>query len=283
KLGINAIELMPFNEFEGNNSWGYNPDFYFAPDKYYGTKNALKEFIDSCHSKRIAVIMDIALNRSFGLSPMVQLYFDNSTNRPAANNPWFNPVAKHAFNVGYDMNHESLDTRYFTSRVVEHWLNEYKIDGFRFDLSKGFTQTATCDNNGGNCNVNGWSNYDASRVAIWKRYYDTVQTKSSNAYVILDHFAANTEEKELSEYGMLLWGNQNHNFSQATMGYAQDWNFEGGIFTQRGWANPHLITYMESHDEERIMYKNIQFGNSSGNYNVKDLATALRRTEMSTA
>jgi 1,4-alpha-glucan branching enzyme len=42
KLGINAIELMPFNEFEGNESWGYNPSFYFAPDKYYGTKNALK-------------------------------------------------------------------------------------------------------------------------------------------------------------------------------------------------------------------------------------------------
>lgn len=282
-LGINAIELMPFNEFEGNNSWGYNPDFYFAPDKYYGPKNTLKQFIDSCHSKGIAVIMDIALNHSFGLSPMVQLYFDNTNNRPAGNNPWFNPVTRHAFNVGYDMNHESLDTRYFTSRVVEHWLKEYKIDGFRFDLSKGFTQTATCDNNGGNCNVNAWSNYDAGRVAIWKRYYDTVQIKSQDAYVILEHFADNTEEKELAEYGMLLWGNHNHNFSQATMGYAQDWNFEGGIFTQRGWQKPHLITYMESHDEERIMYKNIQFGNSSGSYNVKDLNTALRRTEMSAA
>ena len=58
---------MPFNEFEGNDSWGYNPDFYFAPDKYYGPKNTLKEFIDSCHSKGIAVIMDIALNHSFGI------------------------------------------------------------------------------------------------------------------------------------------------------------------------------------------------------------------------
>ena len=38
KLGITAIEVMPFNEFEGNNSWGYNPDFYFAPDKMYGTE-----------------------------------------------------------------------------------------------------------------------------------------------------------------------------------------------------------------------------------------------------
>jgi 1,4-alpha-glucan branching enzyme len=280
-LGINAIELMPFNEFEGNNSWGYNPDFYFAPDKYYGPKNSLKEFIDSCHSKGIAVIMDIALNHSFGLSPMVQLYFDNANNRPSPDNPWFNPVTKHAFNVGYDMNHESLDTRYFTGRVVEHWLKEYKIDGFRFDLSKGFTQTATCDNNGNNCNVNAWSNYDAGRVAIWKRYFDTVQSKSSDAYVILEHFATNSEEKELADYGMLFWGNHNHNFSQATMGFSQDWNFEGGIFTQRGWTKPHLITYMESHDEERIMYKNLQFGNSSGSYNIKDLNTALRRTEMS--
>ncbi len=154
---------MPFNEFEGNESWGYNPDFYFAPDKYYGPKNTLKEFIDSCHKKGMAVIMDIALNHSFGLSPMVQLYFDAANNRPAANNPWFNPVPKHAFNVGYDMNHESLATRYFVSRVVEHWLTEYKIDGFRFDLSKGFTQVQTCDASGNNCNVNNWGNYDASR------------------------------------------------------------------------------------------------------------------------
>ena len=45
RLGINAIEIMPFNEFEGNESWGYNPDFYFAPDKYYGTENALKALL----------------------------------------------------------------------------------------------------------------------------------------------------------------------------------------------------------------------------------------------
>jgi 1,4-alpha-glucan branching enzyme len=279
-LGINAIEIMPFNEFEGNNSWGYNPDFYFAPDKYYGPENTLKEFIDSCHSNGIAVIMDIALNHSFGLSPLVQLYFDAANNRPAADNPWFNPVARHAFNVGFDMNHESLATQYFTSRVVEHWLKEYKIDGFRFDLSKGFTQTKTCDDNGGNCNVNAWSDYDANRIAIWKRYYDTVQLKSANAYVILEHFAANAEEIELSDYGMLLWGNMNYSYAQASMGYPQDWNFEGGIFTKRNWSKPHLVTFMESHDEERIMYKNIQFGNSSGSYNIKELNTALKRSEL---
>lgn len=283
KLGINAIQFMPINEFEGNNSWGYNPDFYFAPDKYYGPKNDLKQFIDLAHSKGMAVIIDIALNHSFGLSPMVQMYWDAANNRPAANSPWFNPVAKHGFNVGYDMNHESLATRYFTSRVVEHWLVNYKIDGFRFDLSKGFTQTQTCDNNGNNCNVGSWSSYDASRVAIWKRYYDTLQLKSPGSYVILEHFATNSEELELSNSGMLLWGNMNNNYGQASMGYSSDWDLSYGIATQRGWSQPHLITFMESHDEERIGYKNISFGNVSAFQNVKDTNVSPRRMELAHA
>ncbi|HUR11952.1 MAG TPA: alpha-amylase family glycosyl hydrolase [Flavitalea sp.] len=278
RMGINAIELMPFNEFEGNISWGYNPSFYFAPDKYYGTKTRLKEFIDECHKQGIAVIMDIALNHSFGQSPMVQLYFSNG--RPDSTNPWFNPYPRHAFNVGYDMNHQSLATRSFTSRVVEHWLQEYKIDGFRFDLSKGFTQVNTCDNFGNNCNVGQWGSYDSSRVAIWKRYYDTVQQKSPGAYVILEHFADNSEEIVLSDYGMMLWGNVNGPFSDATKGVATA-NVDGALFTVRGWSKPHLIGYMESHDEERITYRSLQEGLSSGGYNIRDLNTALRRDEMS--
>ena len=286
-MGITAIELMPVNEFEGNSSWGYNPDFYFAPDKYYGPATNFKQFIDACHSKGIAVIMDIALNHSFGLAPMVQLYWDAVNNRPAANNPWFNPVQKHAYNVGYDMNHESLATRYFVSRVVEHWLVNYKIDGFRFDLSKGFTQTQTCDANGANCNVGTWGNYDASRIAIWKRYYDTLQLKSPGCYAILEHFADNSEETELSNYGMMPWGNAACSYTQAAEGYASGpcgtWNFDYGLSVARGWANPYLVTYMESHDEERVMFSAEQYGNSSGGYNIKTVATGLKRMELNAA
>lgn len=274
-MGVNAIEIMPFNEFEGNESWGYNPDFYLAPDKYYGPKNNLKEFVDSCHKNGIAVIMDIALNHATGLCPLAALYWNNSTNQPSATNPWFNVTATHPFNVFNDFNHESMATRYFTSRVVEHWLTEYKLDGFRFDLSKGFTQF-----NSGN-DVNLWSQYDASRVAIWKRYYDSCQLKSPGSYVILEHFAANSEEIELSDYGMLLWGNSNFNFTEASMGFVSTSNFESYLHSARGWNKPHLVSYMESHDEERMMYKNLQFGNNSNtSHNVRDLNTALRRIEL---
>lgn len=286
KLGINTIELMPVNEFEGNNSWGYNPDYYLAPDKYYGPKNDLKRFVDMAHSKGMAVVIDIALNHSFGLSPMVQLYWDATNNRPAANNPWFFQSARHPFNVGYDMNHGAAVTNYFFSRVVEHWLTEYKMDGFRFDLSKGFSTNNYCTT--GNCDtdteVGNWGNYDATRIAIWKKYYDTLQLKSPGSYAILEHFAANTEETELSNYGMLLWGNINHSFSQAAMGYDTEWNFDWALHVSRGWNNPYLVSYMESHDEERLMYKNINFGNQANpSHNTRSLPVALGRMGMSAA
>ena len=277
RLGINAIELMPFNEFEGNESWGYNPDYFLAPDKYYGPKNTLKEFIDSCHKNGIAVLMDIALNHTTGLNPLAALYWNNAANRPAPDNPWLNETARHPFNVFNDFNHESLRTRYFSSRVIEHWLQEYRLDGFRFDLSKGFTQV----NSGSNVDV--WSQYDASRVAIWKRYYDTCQLKSPGSIVILEHFAADQEEIELSNYGMLLWGNNSFQFQEAAMGFVtgSNSNFERYLHSVRGWTQPHLISYMESHDEERMMYKNLQFGNTSNpSHNVRDLNTALKRVEL---
>src|SRR5690606_37452532 len=71
KLGVNAIELMPVTEFNGNDSWGYNPTFMFAPDKYYGTKDKLKEFINVCHANGIAVILDVVMNQQDIPNPFV--------------------------------------------------------------------------------------------------------------------------------------------------------------------------------------------------------------------
>jgi 1,4-alpha-glucan branching enzyme len=283
KLGINAIEVMPFNEFEGNNSWGYNPDFYLAPDKMYGTETALKQFIDECHKQGIAVIMDMVLNHSFGSSPMVQMYFDATKNVPAANSPWFNQYATHAYNVGYQFNHESQATKDFTQRVLEHWLTKYHIDGYRFDLAKGFTQKRTCDATGNNCDVNAWSAYDQSRVNIWDTIYKQQQQISPGSYTILEMFADNSEETVYANQGMMVWGNLNYSFNQATMGYNDGSDFSWGIYKARNWSQPGLVTYQESHDEERLMYKNEQYGNSNGGYNIKQVATGLKRDEMATA
>lgn len=272
RLGINCIELMPIMEFEGNNSWGYNTSFALAADKAYGTANDLRAFIDSCHARGISVVLDMVLNHAFGQSPLVQMWWDGNT--VAANSPYFNPVAKHDFNVGFDFNHESEATKRYVNRVVRYWLEEFKFDGFRFDLSKGFTQKNTLGN------VGAWGNYDSSRVELWKAISDTIWAISPDAYVILEHFADNSEERVLAAYGMMLWGNLNHNFNEGTMGFMSNSNFSWGSYKNRGWSQPNLITYAESHDEERLMYRNLTFGAQSSTYNTRNLQTALKRMEL---
>ena len=272
ELGINAIELMPVNEFDGNNSWGYNPTYHYALDKYYGSPETFRAFVDECHARGIAVILDVVFNHAHERNPLAMLYWDQSAFRPAANNPWLNEEATHDFNVFFDFNHESFYTREYFKKVIRHWLEDYRVDGFRFDLSKGFTQNTNGPFDAGA--------YDAKRIETIKIYADQVWDSSPEAYVILEHFTANSEEQELINYGCMVWsGFGPHNeYLEAAMGYPS--NLSSVSYKSRGWTKPHLVAYMESHDEERMMYKNLQFGNSNGSYNVKNPSTALDRVEL---
>ena len=278
-LGVNAIELMPVMEFEGNDSWGYNPSFHLALDKYYGPKNDLKAFIDKAHSLGIAVVLDVVLNHIMGSAPFARLYWDAVNNRPAANNPWLNPIPKHDYNVGHDINHERLATQSYVDRVTSWWITQFNIDGFRFDLSKGFTQNNTLGN------VSAWGQYDQSRINILERMANKIWLINPLTYCILEHFANNDEETVLSNYGFMLWGNENSPYTQSSMGYSTNptCDVSPGYYNNRGWSQPNLVSYMESHDEERMMYKNITYGNASGAYNVKDPHTALNRTKEAAA
>lgn len=271
-LGINVLELMPVNEFEGNESWGYNPSFYFAPDKYYGPKDDLKKLIDTLHSHDIAVVIDMVMNHSYGQSPLVRMYWDAQNSRPAANNPWYNQVSPNpVFSWGYDFNHESEATRYFFDRVNAHWINEYHIDGYRFDFTKGLT------NKPGD-----GSAYDSQRINILKRYNNEIMKVDSTCYVILEHFAPDSEERVLTNDGMLSWENMNYSYNEATMGYndSNKSNFTDISYKAHGFSLPHLVGYMESHDEERLMFKNKEYGNSSGDYDITEIPTALERVKM---
>ena len=93
-LNINAIELMPVMEYEGNESWGYNTAFHMALDKYYGTEDKFKEFIDVCHQNGIAVILDIALKPCFWKKSHGTHVDERSRWRrlgtPSSRNPYFN-------------------------------------------------------------------------------------------------------------------------------------------------------------------------------------------------
>ncbi|GGP05510.1 hypothetical protein GCM10010992_21880 [Cloacibacterium rupense] len=280
-LGINAIQLMPIMEYEGNESWGYNTSFHMALDKFYGTKDKLKELVDICHQNGIAVILDVALNHAFGRNSLVRMWMNDPDGdgwgSPSTENPYFNTIAKHSYSVGEDFNHSSSYTKNYVKQVVKHWINEYKIDGFRWDLTKGFTQNCTASDE--SCT----NQYQQDRVDILKEYADFSWSVDSNHYVIFEHLGTDAEEKEWANFkvnegkGVMLWGKMTDEYNELTMGWSNK-NLSRTTSTSRGFAKNRLIAYPESHDEERLMYKNLQFGNSSNaSHNVKNLDVALSR------
>ena len=247
-LGITAIELMPVQEFDGNLSWGYNPNHYFAPDKAYGNENMYKKFIDECHKRGMAVFLDMVFNQATGQCPLAMLYWDAVNSRPAANNPWMNPVAPHPYSVFNDFNHSFTGTKSYFSRVLQYWITEFKVDGYRMDLAKGFTQNSTT----GEPAV---SNYDQSRVNNLTDYYNAAKSVKSDVMFILEFLGydsnsdGNAEENKYASEGIYLWRKLNNAYSQAAMGYQTGSDFSAMVATPPNW-----VGYAESHDEERNFY-----------------------------
>ncbi|WP_456378685.1 alpha-amylase family glycosyl hydrolase [Lutibacter sp.] len=254
EMGINCIHVMPISEFEGNNSWGYNPNYYFAADKAYGTANDLKEFIDEAHIRGIAVVNDLVLNHAFYSNPMAKLYWNNELNRPAADNPWFNPEHKGIYDTaghwGADWNHASEHTQNMVDAILNYWIEEFKFDGFRFDFTKGFTQAAPDPSDP-------WaSSYDNCRVEILKRMVNQMWTNHPNTYAIFEHLAEDSEDKALADYGILMWSGAGPQYSWAEMAMGTSiQSFWPSVYSSRNFNFANYMSYMESHDEERIGYK----------------------------
>lgn len=246
-LGVNAIELMPITEFEGNQSWGYNPTLYFAMDKSYGKAEDMKAFVDACHQRGIAVILDMVFNHTTGQNPMAKLYpwtSSSPTETELRFNPWFNvsTEVKHDNNdYGEDWNHGFEPAHEMFTRALQYWLKEFKVDGYRLDLSHG---------------ICGRNTYDA--VDQLKDYYDKgVKAVSSDAYMILEHWGSSmgSDRPKLINYGMQCWANTNNAYCQTAMGWLKD----GDSFDEANQDG--YISYCESHDEERMQYKAKAYGN----------------------
>lgn len=263
QLGVNAIELLPINEFNGNISWGYNPNFYFAPDKAYGTPDDYKRFIDACHKEGIAVILDIVFNQSDWQHPWQRMY-------QPGENPFFNVTAPHAYSVLNDWNQDYPLVQKQWHDALRYWLEEYRVDGFRFDLVKGLGDNDSYTNSGDAAT----NAYNASRVARMRELQKVVEEVNPHAYFINENLAQAKEENEMAETGQLNWANVNYSSDQFAMGYRD------GAGLRRFYApyddrTPYsTVSYMESHDEQRLAYKQDVYGAPG----VKgDLAMSMRR------
>src|SRR5690606_38239098 len=158
------------------------PNHFFAPDKAYGNAETYKRFVDECHKRGIAVILDVVFNHATGQFPYAKMWWNAADNKTASNNPYFNVNAPHPYSVVHDFNHSYQLTWDYFKRVLQIWINEYKIDGYSLDLTKGFTQNSSSESTA--------SNYDQSRIDILTDYYHAAKAAKSDVMFILEHFCA---------------------------------------------------------------------------------------------
>ena len=178
-----------------------------------------------------------------------KMWWDGGANKTAANNQFFNVDAPHNWSVFHDFNHTYAQTVSYIDDVLEYWMEEYNVDGFRFDLTKGFVQ------NPGNYDASG---YSAQRIGILKHYAQTIRAVDEDAYIIFEHFCDQSEENELyNSVGALCWNNnQRGGYKESVLG------FTGGSKSNFSDFKKGRINNIETHDEERIAYDAIKYAQS---------------------
>jgi maltooligosyltrehalose trehalohydrolase len=127
-LGVDLVELLPVNAFNGEYNWGYDGVCWFAPHEAYGGPDGLKRFVDACHGKGLGVVLDVVYNHfgpSGAYAPMFGPYLND-----AANNPWGSAV-------NLDGPRSDEVRRYIVDSVLA-WLRDYHVDGLRLDAVHAF-------------------------------------------------------------------------------------------------------------------------------------------------
>ena len=130
-LGVNVLELMPFTNIKEDIDWGYTPLGYFAPEDRYGGPEGLKRLVNTCHERGVAVILDAVYAHAHPEFPY-NLVYETSGEW----NPMMGTFAGEFFSCpGTDYSKEF--TRDYFLLVNQYWLDEYHIDGFRYDYVPG--------------------------------------------------------------------------------------------------------------------------------------------------
>jgi malto-oligosyltrehalose trehalohydrolase len=123
-LGVTAIEIMPVADFPGRRDWGYDGVALFAPDSSYGRPEDLKSFVDTAHQNGLMVLLDVVYNH-FGpegnyLHTYARRFFNDERHTP-----W-------GAAINFDADGSHVVRRFFVENAL-YWINEFAVDGLRFD------------------------------------------------------------------------------------------------------------------------------------------------------
>ena len=261
-LGFTAIGPMPFTEFTGSKSWGYNPAFHFAPESSYGTPNELKQLINAAHERGLAVVLDLVLNHMDQNSALYQLYgqdYDTS--------PYFRFFEGE--NWGFpDIEQQTAATKRYVADVIRHWLTEYRIDAIRYDATR-FTEWS------------GYNDWGAGWFAYVGKQVDPTSIHIAE-HMPSDPALINQTDMDTTWHDYFRWRLRD----MIEHGYLDRNELENVLQPLRvGFTNGlQRMAYTESHDEERVMYELKQRGFAgTERENRAILALALTLTAPGTA
>ncbi|BAZ46661.1 alpha amylase catalytic region [Chondrocystis sp. NIES-4102] len=234
ELGINALELMPIQECPGDNNWGYTPRHFFAVESSYGSSTDLKRLIDECHGRGIRVLIDFIFNHSDTQAPLTQIDHDYWYSREPTDpdNSW-------GPEFDYDHYDKNLDLKpawQFVGDVVHFWIDEYHIDGIRFDASKQID----------NYEFFTWITQQARQAAAMKPFFNTAE------YI--------PENPQIAGYGKPMDGCWHESFYQQVLKHicGDDFNLkalkEVIDCKQQGYESAtSVINYISCHDHKYIL------------------------------
>ena len=252
--GINAIELLPVTDFPGTHSWGYDPHLMSAVESSYGTPEEFKELVDEAHVRGMAVIMDMVWNHIRSSSPVWMIQPDYDLNPYIKLHTELNPNETEGSWGMLDWDHFNSHTIDYINKVNRIWVEEYRVDGFRFDATR----------------MIGWD-LDQPDLGI-PAWTTAISSIDPTIYQIAEHLPSDpwlVENTDLTS----AWHDSFHDIllSDAHSQYNSAATFMNQVVGLHEYSNignaysdrTQPVKYMISHDEQSIIQEMVVFNDFS--------------------
>jgi 1,4-alpha-glucan branching enzyme len=242
ELGVNAIELMPVNEFPGHHSWGYALRSLYAVENSYGTPDDLAHLVDECHGRGIRVIHDAVYNHMEMEAPLTRVdysYWFYEQN-PDGSELHFGPKFNYEH---YDENLGTFPARDHVVNALRSWITTFHMDGIRFDCTRALKYY----------DLLSWFREEAHKVENIKPFYTIAEHIPQDGTIAgpdgpMDAAWHDNFYRQLNATALGIAYESRDPFNTHEILRLMDGR-------QDGFAHPYnTIHYLNNHDQERTMF-----------------------------
>ena len=246
RLGVNVIQIMPAMAFAGDVSWGYNPAHIFAIESSYGGPDGFKDFVEAAHRAGFAVVLDVVYNH-FGPSDLDLWQFDGWSENDKGGIYFYNDWRSETPWGDTRPDYGRPEVRDFIEDNALYWLEEYHLDGLRFDMTLYIRNVRGDEGDPGDSLEDGWSLLRRINDEVRERFPDrlTIAEDLRNRASITTADGAGFGAQWCAEFvhpvREVLLKDRDEDRHMATLAHALQHHYNGDPYQR--------VIYTESHDE----------------------------------